>query len=139
MALAVVCGPSGSPEDFLDRLKVFVTEQVYRGKLEKTKDLLDADDSAEVAVRLGNGIEAFNSVPAAICCVLRHPGSFEEAVAEAASLGGDADTIASMNGAISGAWLVIEAIPVKWVAKLENRDYIEKLAVRLWKAALGQR
>lgn len=77
-------------------------------------------------------------VSAAICCFLRHPGSFEEAVVEAASLGGDADTIASMTGAISGARLGIEAIPEEWVEKLENRAYIEELAVKLWEAALEQ-
>ncbi|WP_051276601.1 ADP-ribosylglycohydrolase family protein [Desulfovirgula thermocuniculi] len=138
VALAVIYGPSGSPEDLLERMGAFVTERVYRDKLEKMKDLLGAADPAEVAVHLGNGIEAFNSVPAAICCFLRHPGSFEEAVTEAVGLGGDADTIASMTGAISGAWLGIEAIPVEWTAKLENRDYIEELAVRLWETALGQ-
>jgi len=98
------------------RLKAFVTVQVYRDKLEQMKGLLGAADATEVAVRLGNSIEAFNSVPAAICCFLRHPGSFEEAVVEAVSLGGDADTIASMTGAISGAWLRIEAIPDEWAA-----------------------
>lgn len=138
VALAALLGPSGSPEDFLERLAAFVAERIYRDKLEKAKDLLGAADATEVAVRLGNGVEAFNSVPAAICCFLRHPGSFEEAVVEAASLGGDADTIASMTGAISGAWLGIESIPEEWAAKLENRAYLEELTVRLWQAALAQ-
>ncbi|MGB9920184.1 MAG: ADP-ribosylglycohydrolase family protein [Moorellales bacterium] len=138
VALAAALGPSGSAEDFLERLAAFVTEPVYRDKLETTKELLGAADATEVAVRLGNGIEAFNSVPAAICCFLRHPGSFEEAVVEAASLGGDADTIAAMTGAISGAWLGIGAIPEEWAAKLENRNYLEELAVGLWEAVLEQ-
>jgi ADP-ribosylglycohydrolase len=37
-----------------------------------------------------------------------------------------------MAGAISGAYLGIEAIPEEWRAKLENRDYIEALAEKLW-------
>jgi len=53
----------------------------------------------------------------------------------AISLGGDTDTIASMAGAISGAYLGIEAIPQDWKAKLENRGYIETLAERLWQIA----
>ncbi|MGB9921103.1 MAG: ADP-ribosylglycohydrolase family protein [Moorellales bacterium] len=60
----------------------------------------------------------------------------KEVVVEAASLGGDADTIAAMTGAISGAWLGIGAIPEEWAAKLENRGYLEELAVGLWEAAL---
>jgi poly(ADP-ribose) glycohydrolase ARH3 len=73
-------------------------------------------------------------VPAAIYCFLRHPDSFEDAVVEAVSLGGDTDTIASMTGAISGARLGIEAVPGEWVEKLENRNYIEDLALRLLEA-----
>jgi len=51
---------------------------------------------------LGHGIEAFNSVPAAIYSFLRHPDSFEEAVAYAISLGGDTDTIGGYGRGISG-------------------------------------
>jgi poly(ADP-ribose) glycohydrolase ARH3 len=36
-----------------------------------------------------------------------------------------------MAGAISGAYLGVEAIPQEWRAKLENRDYIEALAEKL--------
>ncbi|MBC7106026.1 MAG: ADP-ribosylglycohydrolase family protein [Firmicutes bacterium] len=103
------------------------------------QDLLRSRDKSEVAARLGNGVEAFDSVPTAICCALRQPESFEDAVVGAASLGGDADTIASMTGAISGAWLGMEAIPGEWVEKLENRDYVEYLAHRLFEVACGRR
>ena len=137
VAVAAVCGPSGSPADVLNELKAFAVHQVYRAKLEQVQDLLRSGDKSEVAARLGNGVEAFESVPTAVCCALRHPESFEDAVVEAASLGGDADTIASMTGAISGAWLGIEAIPGEWVEKLENRDYVEYLAHRLFEAACG--
>ena len=59
---------------------------------------------------LGNGIEAFRAVPAAIYAFLSHPLSFSEAVRYAISLGGDTDTIASMTGALSGAYLGDSAI-----------------------------
>lgn len=57
---------------------------------------------------------------------------------KAISLGDDTDTIASMTGVISGAWLGIEAIPEEWMEKLENRDYIEGLAFRLWEIVYKQ-
>jgi len=139
VALALVWGPSGSPAGLLEKLKAFAVHQVYRAKLEQVQDLLRSGDKSEVAARLGNGVEAFHSVPTAICCALRHPESFEDAVVEAASLGGDADTIASMTGAISGAWLGMEAIPGQWVAKLENRNYLKQLAHRLFEVASGRR
>lgn len=114
VALAVVYGPTGSPNDFLAELRAFAARDIYKHKLQRVGELLITENKAEVVDSLGNGIEAFNSVPTtAVYCFLRHSVSFEEAVVEAVSLGGDTDTIASMTGAISGAWLGIEAIPEK--------------------------
>jgi ADP-ribosylglycohydrolase len=44
--------------------------------------------------------------------------AFEKTVTYAISLGGDTDTIGAMAGAISGAYLGIEAIPAEWQIKL---------------------
>lgn len=137
VALAVVLGPEGSPDEFLDRLIGFAAHQEFRSKLGLVRGLLLRGDKAKVISRLGNGVEAFQSVPAAIYCFLRHPYSFERAVVEAVSLGGDADTVAAMTGAISGAWLGRERLPEQWVKKLENLEYIEFLAVELWKTAVA--
>jgi poly(ADP-ribose) glycohydrolase ARH3 len=86
---------------------------------------------------LGHGIEASNSVPTAIFTFLSHPQDFASTVVYAISLGGDTDTIASMSGAISGAYLGLDAIPSKWQERLENRDYILDLADKLWHLASG--
>ena len=47
-------------------------------------------------------------------------------------MGGDADTIGAMTGAIAGAYHGVEAIPKRWLDRLEGRPYIESLAERLW-------
>jgi len=52
------------------------------------------------------------------------------------SLGGDTDTTASMAGAISGAYLGIDAIPSDWIEQVENRDYISRLAHKLWQVSI---
>jgi len=44
------------------------------------------------------------------------------------SLGGDTDTIASMTGAVAGAWYGIELIPVEWKQACEATDVAEHLA-----------
>jgi poly(ADP-ribose) glycohydrolase ARH3 len=48
--------------------------------------------------------------------------------------GGDRDTLGAMAGAISGAYLGLEAIPQSWRQKLEDLTYIEGLASRLAEA-----
>jgi len=116
---------------FLAKLTDCVQDEVYRQKLNRIKELLAKPDETKV-VELGNGIEAFNSVPTAIYSFLIQPNSFAEAVLYAISLGGDTDTIGAMTGAISGAYLGIESIPDDWKSKLENRLYIQELARKLW-------
>ena len=93
-----------------------------------------------VTVQLGNGIEAFNSVPTAIYCFARLE-TFQESILYAISLGGDTDTIAAMTGAINGAFYGAEGIPGSWKNELEEgekgRSYIEKLARELWLIKYG--
>lgn len=61
--------------------------------------------------------------------------SLEDAVVLAANLGGDADTLAAVTGALAGARYGTSAIPQRWLQTLEGRDEIEQVADRLW--ALG--
>ena len=119
-------------DDFLAKLTNYTLDRVYKEKLNRIKGLLVEPDKARVTIELGNGIEAFNSVPTAIYSFLAQPNSFAQAVIHAISLGGDTDTIGAMTGAISGAYLGIESIPNSWKGKLENGFYIEELAERLW-------
>ena len=117
--------------NFLVKVIDYVQDEVYKQKLNRIEELLARSDKTRVVIKLGNGIEAFNSVPTAIYSFLVHPDSFAEAVLYAISLGGDTDTIGAMTGAISGAHLGIESIPDSWRNKLENRLYIEELAEKL--------
>lgn len=141
IALAVAETPDKPVEalSFMSRLLEFTTEDVYRAKIASFGTLLEhPDDRKQVVRQLGNGIEAFNSVPTAIFAFLSHPQNFASTVIYAVSLGGDTDTIASMAGAISGAYLGIDALSSEWQGQLENRDYILSLADRLWQLASPQ-
>jgi len=118
--------------DFLTRLEAFIQADAFKQKLASMGELLFESKSDRVVAELGHGIEAFNSVPAAIYSFLAHSHSYAEAVTYAISLGGDTDTIGAMTGAISGAYLGVEVIPAQWRNKLENGAYIEELAEKLW-------
>jgi len=126
-------------KDFLLKLQDFAQNGLYKKKIAQIKELLGEQDKARVVAVLGNGIEALRSVPTAIYSFLRQPRSYKDTVIYAISLGGDTDTIASMAGAISGAYLGLDALPGEWRAKLENKDYIETLAERLWQLTIFPR
>jgi len=128
LALNIAPGEEIDRDAFILKLQKFAQNQIYREKLASMRKLLDEQDRQQIVVALGNGIEASRSVPTAIYCFLKQPRSYKDCIIYAISLGGDTDTIASMAGAISGAYLGVNAIPPKWRLKLENRAYIEALA-----------
>ena len=134
VALAIDADPSYELDSsaFLEKLKNFTHNEVYKLKLERAWRLLGEKNKLRVVRELGNGVEAQNSVPTAVYSFLRNPQSFEECVLYAISLGGDTDTIGAMAGAISGAYHGAEAIPERWRSRLEAGDYIGKLAEKLW-------
>jgi len=142
VALAVNGGEKFYPGDFLQKLKDFVRSDVYKEKIDKINLLLSKkEDKARVVKELGNGIEAFNSVPTAIYSFLSNVESLKKAVVYAISLGGDTDTIGAMTGAIAGAYHGVDEIPEEWKDILENkgkgRDYILFLAYKLWEIKIN--
>jgi poly(ADP-ribose) glycohydrolase ARH3 len=101
-------------------------------KMRLVRQLLGEDVATEEAViQLGRTVSVQESMPFALYAFLRHPKMFEECLFCAVLNGGDRDTLGAMACAISGAYLGIEAIPLQWRDKLENRTYLESLAVTL--------
>lgn len=113
------------------RVTEHATEAEFGERLERAADIGPAAGPRDVAVALGNGIEAIEAVPAALACVVARPDSFAEAVRFAVRLGGDTDTIAAMTGAVAGALHGVWAIPDPWRARTEGIDGLVGLADRL--------
>lgn len=68
---------------------------------------------------------------------LRHAIGYEEGVVAVANLGEGADTNAAVTSAVLGAKYGAEAIPVRWLAKLQGRHEFEALATRLFDLTFG--
>lgn len=118
------------PERFVEQLRAAAPAAEFQERL----DLLGALASAspdEVVAGVGNGITGMEAVPAALAAFLAFPDSFADAVGRAVVLGGDTDTIASMTGALSGAFLGAAAIPERWMDRLEAADELSDLADQL--------
>lgn len=138
VALAVLADPQDSnPTEYLAALRLITQSPLYQEKLKMITIMLKEDCGKEDAIaRLGNSAAALDSVPTAIYCFLANP-DFKSAVLYAASLGGDADTIGSMTGAIAGARHGIEGIPSQWRETVENSIRLEQLGRSLWEAKQG--
>ncbi|RLI26097.1 hypothetical protein DRO58_05820 [Candidatus Bathyarchaeota archaeon] len=122
-------------DDLVDRI---AKTEVFKSKLQAVRELLAKGASrGEVVKRLGNGAEAFNSVPTAIYVFLKNTRNFRAAILDSVCLGGDTDTIASMVGALSGSYLGFQAIPEEWFRRLEDGEYIRGLAETLWRTKVS--
>ena len=88
----------------------------------------------DVINTLGHGIKAIEAVPAAIFAFVRMSDTcFKDTLLYAMSLGGDTDTIASMAGAIAGAYWGDTHIPEEWYPVTEGVKEITKYADKLYK------
>jgi ADP-ribosyl-[dinitrogen reductase] hydrolase len=64
--------------------------------------------------------------------VFMEGGSFAGIVSCAVSLGGDADTVGAIAGALAGAWSGISEIPKRWLYDLQDSAAIAGLGATLW-------
>jgi ADP-ribosylglycohydrolase len=70
-------------------------------------------------------------VPTAVGIFLIFRHSLEEAVCAAARSGGDTDTVATIVGALSGAYHGASQIPGRWLTELAHKEELENIAKQL--------
>ncbi|MDV2480627.1 ADP-ribosylglycohydrolase family protein [Methanoculleus sp. Wushi-C6] len=82
-------------------------------------------------------VPSLDAVLATHCAVrvFMEATSFRDAVVTAVNLGGDADTVGAIAGALAGARFGCGAIPESWLAALQGREELIDLAGRLWAAS----
>lgn len=121
-----------SPQAFIDMLIDFSRTDEIKEKLAMIPALLEREvDPAEAVKKLGNSVIVQESMPMALFCFLRYPHTYLETVLCAITHGGERDTMGIMAGALSGAYLGIDAISEEWRNKLEDVRHIESLAREL--------
>ena len=96
--------------------------------LSENEDLDDPD-----AIRqLGQGWVAEETLAIAIYCSLKYSDDFDKALIASVNHGGDSDSTGAVTGNIVGAYLGLKGIPLKYLAHLELRDVIFKIADELY-------
>lgn len=121
-----------SPEAIINVLADFSRAEQLRDKLRLIPSLLSREASpSEAADACGLGPGAHESLPFALYSFLRNPHTFMECVLCAVLYGGARSGLGAMAGGLAGGYLGIDAIPLEWQSKLENRQHIETLAREL--------
>lgn len=85
-------------------------------------------DDFDAIKQLGKGWVGEEALAVAVYCALKHSDSFEDAVIAAVNHGGDSDSTGAICGNIMGAYLGFNAIPAKYIGKLELLEELLELA-----------
>src|SRR4051794_27207286 len=93
--------------------------------------------SPEAVERLGEGWVAEEALAIALYCALA-ADDFEMGVRLAVNHGGDSDSTGAIAGNLLGTMYGVTAIPERWLAQLELRPEIEKLALDLLDSGQGE-
>ncbi len=121
-----------SPQNFLETLIDFARTDEIRKQLVLVQRLLESRTPPEEAVeQIGGGVPVQQSMPLALYCFLYVPRSYLECLLDSILLGGKPQAMGAMVGAVSGAYLGLDAISKSWRAKLEDALHIETLAREL--------
>lgn len=124
------------PELVIGEVLSFIDEDRVAKRLRIAQRLLDTGADTEAALdELGTSNDAGEAVPAALYLFTRFPDDFETPVLEAVNAGGAADVIASMVGALSGAWFGAQRLPEPLIEGLDGRMYILMAAPTILRTA----
>ncbi len=130
---AALC--SATPTELLAAAAAQAQQSEFQCRLQCARDWLSAatpPSARQVARELGNGIQASTSCVTAIYLAARFLAQpFVELNAFTRQVGGDVDTIGAMSGAIWGAARGQTELPQTLLAKLEQRERLERVAVAI--------
>lgn len=113
--------------------ELYPKEEVHLSYLKKVVDnaltvAKFASSDEEVLPYVGDGWVAEETLAIALFSVLRHIDSVEDCLVCAVNHGGDSDSTGAVAGNLIGAILGHDAIPAKFLDRLELRDIIETVA-----------
>jgi ADP-ribosyl-[dinitrogen reductase] hydrolase len=118
-----------APTNLFEAVVRDIPDSRVRDRILALKALQDVMSIAKVAAEFGSSGYVVDSVPLAIFAarsIERIP--FDEVIRKVIEAGGDTDTIASMTGQITGAWLGASRISHELIEMLPNAAYIERVA-----------
>jgi ADP-ribosyl-[dinitrogen reductase] hydrolase len=138
VAIAFAVARGITEENELDRLSfiqqtadfVSPVNEGMADRIRGLRDYMEVSPSDGFAYT-GNGGYIMETVPGALLSFLLSPYDFERTVVTAVNAGGDTDSLGAMAGVVSGAFNGASRIPERWRERVEGKEYIELLAVRL--------
>jgi len=93
----------------------------------------DADVSSASVLNEWRGWTGDEAIAASLYCFLKKQDDYQGAVRLAVNSSGDSDSLGSITGNLSGAYLGVSGIPQEWLNNIENADLLADISLRLSK------
>ncbi|GAA4647743.1 ADP-ribosylglycohydrolase family protein [Kistimonas scapharcae] len=127
-----VTGMSGNP-DVMGRVGSYGSlQQPGLGQIAERPEMVSVEPAKYISLVFGMDCQVTHLLPAAYYLLYRYPDSFEMAILSASNSGGENVARAALTGALVGAFHGVNAIPERFLHKLENgaaiRSYAQALA-----------
>ena len=136
VAYAVRLAATGAPRDsWATETAEFLGGGALAERLAELDAMLPTTSLADILARIGTGLDARESVPAAFAAAMTEP-VFENAVFAVVNAGGATDTVGALTGALAGAAGGASGIPQDLIDGLEGRIYVSLATPWFHKAAL---
>ncbi len=122
-----------NPDRMIPKLLSFTSgiSDEFDEAIQKINECLNWDDEEKALEYLGEGWIGEEAVALALYCFLKYPNDYKKVVMRGANTDGDSDSIACIAGSVSGGYLGIDAIPKKWVVRIEKSEYLNNLSICL--------
>jgi ADP-ribosylglycohydrolase len=151
-AQLLATGHADSPESFSGAIAEAIEpyEPAFAGMLRGLPRLLEEEQAVALHTIAWSGMArpefhqpiitpfVIPTVLAALWCLLRHPGSWADAVAASIRLGGDVDTLGAIVGALMGVKLGFGAIPRHLRETVCDAERLASLGVRYHALVTGR-
>jgi len=118
-------------ENLIALVTPLLPDTLVRDRLLAIQSLGSGHSIVDVASLFGASSYVIESIPLAIYAAQKVGKlGFENLMYEVASAGGDTDSNCSMAGQIVGALLGYGALPSKWLNRLPEREFVERVATQ---------
>ncbi len=121
------------PSQYSQRILAFTkdTSPAFDTAIKRIEHVIEWTDELAAMNYLGNGWIGQDAVSMAVYCAIRHKDNYMGAVRCAVNIPGDSDSVGCIAGGLVAARTGLDAIPADWVARLERRDELTKIADQL--------
>jgi len=128
---------SENPQELLDRLSSVVSQKgnVFL-EIKKAAEMLGNDPYTVGSVIPNDGC-AHRTIASSLWCAWKWPNDYKKAVVEAIKMGGDADTRGAITGAVMGAKLGFEGIPIEYINGVEDSELLYNMDQALFAGPKG--